>query len=187
MALNCISGRSLNDLTQYYIFPWVIKNFDHNILNWFSSSLYRNLSLPLYACELNLSDLKKKFDLQDENDKCFTGTFYSTSAFVCYFLTRQRPFTEIHLEIQGGEFDCADRLFIGTRELSVLSEKYQELIPALYNLAETYINTNNFKFGKMQKRKIEVRDFDLPIWSKEDPRKFVLILRKLLESEKVFI
>ena len=185
MALNCISGRSLNDLTQYYIFPWVIKNFDHNILNWFSSSLYRNLSLPLYACELNLSDLKKKFDLQDENDKCFTGTFYSTSAFVCYFLTRQRPFTEIHLEIQGGEFDCADRLFIGTRELSVLSEKYQELIPALYNLAETYINTNNFKFGKMQKRKIEVKDFDLPIWSKEDPRKFVLILRKLLESEKV--
>ena len=185
MALNCLSGRSLNDLTQYYIFPWVIKNIDHNILNWFSSSLYRNLSLPLFACELNLSDLKKKYDLQDQEDKCHTGTFYSTSAFVCYFLTRQRPFTEIHLEIQGGEFDCPDRLFIGTRELSVLSEKYQELIPALYNLPESYINTNNFKFGKMQKRKIEVKDFDLPIWSKEDPRKFVLILRKLLESEKV--
>ena len=185
MALNCLAGRSLNDLTQYYIFPWILKDFDHNILNWFSSSLYRNLSLPLYSCELNLADLKRKFELQDINDKCHTGTFYSTSAFVCYFLTRQRPFTEIHLEIHGGQFDCADRLFIGTRELSVIYEKYQELIPALYNLAETYINTNNFKFGKMQNKNIEVKDFNLPSWTKEDPRKFVLILRKILESEKV--
>ena len=185
MALNCLSGRSLNDLTQYYIFPWILKDFDHAILNWFSSSHYRNLALPLFACESDLSELKKKFDLQDIDDKCHTGTFYSTSAFVCYFLTRQRPFTEIHLEIHGGQFDCADRLFIGTRELSRLNEKYQELIPALYNLAEIYINTNNFKFGKMQNNNVEVKDFNLPNWTKEDPRKFVLILRKVLESEKV--
>ena len=185
MALNYLSGRSLNDLTQYYIFPWVLKDFDHNILNWFSSSLYRDLSLPLFANELNLPDLKRKYELQDIKDKCFTGTFYSTSAFVCYFLTRQRPFTEVHLEIHGGQFDCPDRLFVGTRELSNLNEKYQELIPALYNLAETYINTNNFLFGKMQKNDIEVKDFNLPNWSKDDPRKFVLILRKILESEKV--
>ena len=185
MALNYLSGRSLNDLTQYYIFPWVLKDFDHNILNWFSSSLYRDLSLPLYANQLNLQELKVKYELQDAKDKYFTGTFYSTSAFVCYFLTRQRPFTEVHLEINGGQFDCPDRLFIGTRELSNLNEKYQELIPALYNLGETYINTNNFHFGKMQKNNLEVKDFNLPKWSKDDPRKFVLILRKILESEKV--
>ena len=57
MALNYLSGRSLNDLTQYYIFPWILKDFEHNILNWFSSSLYRDLSLPLYANHLNLNDL----------------------------------------------------------------------------------------------------------------------------------
>ena len=185
MALNYLSGRSLNDLTQYYIFPWILKDFEHNILNWFSSSLYRDLSLPLYANHLNLNDLRRKYEMQDMNDKCFTGTFYSTTAFVGYFLTRQRPFTEIHLEIHGGQFDCPDRLFNGSRELSNLNEKYQELIPALYNLSETYINTNNFFFGKMQKNKVEVKDFNLPIWSKDDPRKFVLILRKILESEKV--
>ena len=185
MALNCFSGRSLNDLTQYFIFPWIIKNFDHNILNWFGSSLYRELSLPLFACEQKLSDLKSKYDLQDENDKYHSGTFYSTSAFVCYFLVRQRPFAEIHLEINGGQFDCADRLFIGTKELSNLSEKQQELIPAIYNLAETYINNNNFNFGKLQKNQKEVKDFELPNWANEDPRKFTLILRKILESEKV--
>ena len=185
MALNCFSGRSLNDLTQYFIFPWIIKNFDHNILNWFSSSLYRDLSLPLFACEQKLSDLKSKYDLQDESDKYHSGTFYSTSAFVCYFLVRQRPFSEIHLEINGGQFDCPDRLFIGTKELSNLSEKQQELIPAIYNLAETYVNNNNFNFGKLQKNQKEVKDFELPNWAKEDPRKFTLILRKILESEKV--
>ena len=185
MALNCLSGRSLNDLTQYYIFPWILKNFDHNILNWFNLSSYRDLSLPLFACEADLQQLKRKFELQDIEDKCHTGTFYSTAAFVSYFLTRQRPFTEIHLEIHGGQFDCPDRLFIGTRELSQISGKFQELIPGLYNLAESYINTNNFNFGKMQSNNIEVKDFNLPKWTKEDPRKFVLILRKILESEKV--
>ena len=185
MLLNCLSDRSLNDLTQYYIFPWVLKNFDHNILNWFSSSLYRDLSLPLFACEQNLEELKTKYELQEENDKYHSGTFYSTSAFVCYFLSRQRPYSEIHLEIHGGQFDCPDRLFIGSNELSNISEKQQELIPALYNLAESYININNFNFGKLQKNQMEVKDFNLPNWSKEDPRKFILILRKILESEKV--
>ena len=98
---------------------------------------------------------------------------------------RQRPFAEIHLEINGGQFDCADRLFIGTKELSNISEKQQELIPAIYNLAETYINNNNFNFGKLQNNNKEVKDFELPKWAKEDPRKFTLILRKILESEKV--
>ena len=32
---------------------------------------------------------------------------------------------------------------------------------------------------------MEVRDFVLPNWSKDDPRKFTLILRKVLESTKV--
>ena len=41
------------------------------------------------------------------------GTFYSTHSFVCYFLVRQRPFTEIHLETQDSKFDAPARIFIG--------------------------------------------------------------------------
>ena len=145
----------MNSLTQYYIFPWILKDFNHNIFNWFSSSSYRDLSLPLYACSENLENLKISYDNQ-KDDKCHSGQFYSTPAFVCYFMTRQRPFTEIHLDIHDAHFDYADRLFIGTDELSNLSEKFQELIPALYNLPESYI---------------------LPNWSKDDPRKFTLILK----------
>ena len=38
-------------------------------------------------------------DFITEVDKYHSGTFYSTYVFVSYFLIRQRPFSEISLEI----------------------------------------------------------------------------------------
>ena len=52
-------------------------------------------------------------------------------------------------------------------------------------LPELYVNNNKFNFGKTQRHQIIVNDFILPNWSKDDPRKFTLILRKVLESTKV--
>ena len=185
MLLNSLSGRSLTDLTQYYIFPWLLTDFEHQFLNWVSSKIYRNLSLPIFTSGQDLNEIKTKYDLQDPIDKYHCGTFYSTHAFTCYFLIRQRPFTEIHLEIQGGEFDAADRLFIGTKEMSTISEKVQELIPAIFTLPELYINTNNYHFGKQQRNLIKVDDFQLPNWAGGDARKFTLILKKVLENKKI--
>ena len=34
MILNTLSGRTFNDLSQYFIFPWIIYDFNKNILNW---------------------------------------------------------------------------------------------------------------------------------------------------------
>ena len=198
MLLNTLSGRSLINLSQYFIFPLILKDFDHRILNWLNKTLYRDLSIPIFACypilKKNLSNLDiKKFELNEIGIKYHSGTFYSTHAFVSYYLIRQHPYTEIHLEIQGGEFDFADRLFIGTKELSNLEDKHQELIPSIYTLPELYINTNKFIFGKIinsNDRKDDglnniVNDFILPKWAEEDPRKFTLVLRKILESKKV--
>ena len=42
-------------------------------------------------------------------------------------------------------------------------------------------------FGKLQKNQKEVKDFELPNWAKEDPRKFTLILRKIFLINKVNI
>ena len=39
------------------------------------------------------------------------GTHYSSSAGVLYYLIRLEPYTKIALELQGGKFDHADRLF----------------------------------------------------------------------------
>ena len=49
MKLNDLSGRSFNDLSQYYIFPWTVFNFKDNIdFSFFSNKdNFRNLSLPI--------------------------------------------------------------------------------------------------------------------------------------------
>ena len=78
MLLNVLSGRSLINLSQYFIFPRIFTNFNHNILNWISSSIYRDLSYPIFACDPSMrKDIKDKYDLI-EVDKYHSGTFYST-------------------------------------------------------------------------------------------------------------
>ena len=183
MLLNTIAGRSLNDLSQYFIFPWIIKDFNKEILNWLSDKIYRDLSLPIHACGEDKDRIINKYELLDD-EKYHSGTFYSTHSFVCYFLVRQRPFTEIHLEIQGSKFDAPARMFNGVEQLSNLNEKYQELIPALFNFPELFIKTN-YIFDESENKQEPINDFELPNWSKNDPRKFALILKKLLESERI--
>ena len=184
MLLNTLSGRSLNDLSQYFIFPWIIKDFDKDILNWMNNFIYRDLSLPIYACGNDLEKIKENYELVDMEDKYHSGTFYSTHNFVCYFLVRLHPFTEIHLEIQGSIFDTRARMFNQVNQLSEIKEKSQELIPHLFYLPELYIKLNYILEDKNSDEEI-INDFILPSWSKDDPRKFTLILRKLLESEKI--
>ena len=192
MLLNTFSGRSLINLFQYFIFPVILQDFDHKIINLVNKTMYRDLSVPIFACyhslNGNLSKLDiKNFDISDIGNQYHSGVFYSAHAFVSYFSIRQHPFTEVHLEIQGGAFDQADRLFIGTNDLSLLKDKNQELIPFIYTLPEIYINTNNFIFGKLIQKDSSgiVNDFILPKWSEDDPRKFTLIFKKILESPKI--
>ena len=45
MWLNIYSGRSFNDLTQYPVFPWIIKNYQSEVLNMNNDQ--RNLDLPM--------------------------------------------------------------------------------------------------------------------------------------------
>ena len=63
-----------------------------------------------------------------------------------------------------------------------MKEKYQESIPPLVTLPELYVNNNKFNFGKTQKKKIAVNDFILPIWSKDDPRRFSLIIKRIFRN-----
>ena len=185
MLLNVLSERSLNNLSQYFIFPRILNDFNHNILNWISSSIYRDLSFPILSSNPLLRDEMKKKYSQVSQDKYHSGTFYSTYAFISYYLIRQRPFSEISLEIQGGEFDASDRLFIGAKEICEMKEKYQESIPALITLPELFINNNKYNLGKTQKSGELVNDFYLPNWSKDDPRKFTLVLKRIFETRNI--
>jgi len=185
MFLNILSGRSLNDLSQYFIFPWIIKDFDKNNLNWLSNEIYRDLSLPIHVCGEDKERIISKYELLDD-EKYHSGTFYSTHSFVCYFLIRQRPFTEIHLEIQGAKFDAPSRMFNSAEQLSNVSEKYQELIPSLFYFPELFIK-ESFIFENTEIDKEPFADYILPNWCKNDPRKFTLVLNKILESKEVSV
>ena len=115
MLLNTLANRGYNVLSQYFIFPWIISNFPkEGNLNIFQNNFYRDLSYPIFAqnCIIR-EDLLNKYELRDIDDKYHSGTIFSTHAFVNYFNVRQRPYSECALEIQGGEFDAPDRLFIG--------------------------------------------------------------------------
>ena len=196
LFLNIIAERSLTNLCQYVVLPLIIIKLDQAVFNHFNKFIYRDLSLPLFACypvlTNNYQRLKDKvFNYTEIGNIYHSGIFYSTYSFVAYYLIRQHPFSEIHLELQGGEFDLADRLFIGQRQLASLEGKNQELIPFLFTLPEMYININNYLFGnsnRIIKGEIiqeNVSDFILPNWAENDQRKFTLYLKKLLESKNV--
>ena len=184
MFLNTICGRTYNNLSQYFIFPWIIKDF-FDSLSISSNSIYRDLTYPIFAQDEERRDtVINKYEMKESDNKYHCGTFYSTHAFVSYYLLRQCPYSEIALEIQGGHFDGADRLFNSTTQMSSMDERFQELIPELYYLPELFVNTNEYVFGYTQKRK-KVSDVELPQWSQNDPRLFVLIHKKIFEHKIV--
>ena len=72
MWMNIYSGRSLNDLTQYPVFPWLITDYisdeltqedDNN-----NSNFIRNLSLPMGMLEINDNSITRKENFIDKYD-----------------------------------------------------------------------------------------------------------------------
>jgi Beige/BEACH domain len=49
MALNRLSGRTYNDLSQYPVFPWVLKNYSSKSIDLNDPSNYRDLAYPIGA------------------------------------------------------------------------------------------------------------------------------------------
>ena len=66
MWLNIYSGRSFNDLNQYPVFPWIIKNYSTDII---SKEDFRDLNTPIGMLEINEKSNNRK--------KVFI-TFYET-------------------------------------------------------------------------------------------------------------
>ena len=47
MMLNTIAGRTYNDLNQYPIFPWILKDYTSQTLDINDSNIYRDFSKPM--------------------------------------------------------------------------------------------------------------------------------------------
>jgi hypothetical protein len=193
MQLNTIAGRSFNDLSQYPVFPWILSDYESEKLDLTKPETFRDLSKPIgIQNEKHVDEVKTKYDSFEDPSgdvaKFHYGTHYSNSAMVLYYLVRVEPFTSLHIELQSGRFDVADRQFhsIPQSWQSLYSNlnDVKELIPEFFYFPEFLHNTNGFDLGKLQRKKKSVHDVILPKWA-HNPDDFIRKHRLALESEYV--
>ena len=182
--LNMIGGRSFHDLSQYPVFPWVIKQYTEPVLNLDDPETYRDLSQPVGALNpQRLEELKSLFGEMDGDPlRCHYRVFYTSPATVVNYLIRCEPFTTCHIDLQSGAFDHATRIVtsIPATWKSVTSTRpdFRELIPEFYTLPSMLVNSNKFDLG------LENSDMELPPWC-SGPDEFIFLNRVALESKIV--
>jgi hypothetical protein len=192
LVLNLLAGRTLNDMTQYPVFPWILSDYTSSELDLTNPTTFRDLSLPMGACgsEDRRAVVRERYtemkDLGDVPSHYFTH--YSSPAVTLYFLIRLPPYTTLAILLQGGHFDHADRMFHSVqatfKAVTTSTQDVRELIPELFYLPELCINANHVDFGRRQDR-TPMDDLQLPPWARNDPYTFTYRMREALESPHV--
>ncbi|ROT77640.1 Protein FAN [Penaeus vannamei] len=186
--LNSQADRSVNDLTQYPVFPWVLADYVSESLDLGDPAIYRDLSKPVGALnECRLKRLKERCKDMPE-PRFLYGSHYSTPGFVLFYLVRQYP--QYMLCLQNGRFDHPDRMFNSLPDtwynVTTNPSDFKELIPEFYDLdgsADFLTNSMQINFGVRQNGK-PVGDVELPPWAK-GPETVIKTMRDALESEYV--
>lgn len=193
MQLNTIAGRTYNNLAQYPVFPWILADYTSEELDLSDPRVFRDLSKPVAVLnERNAKAVREKYESFEDPtgtiDRFHYGTHYSNAAGVMHYLIRVEPFTSLHIQLQSGRFDCADRQFHSIpatwQTLMDNPNDVKELIPEFFYFPEFLENQNDFDLGRLQISKERVNDVVLPKWAKS-PEDFIYKHRKALESEYV--
>uniref|UniRef100_A0A9J7ZPE6 Lysosomal trafficking regulator n=1 Tax=Cyprinus carpio carpio TaxID=630221 RepID=A0A9J7ZPE6_CYPCA len=202
--LNKHAGRSFNDLMQYPVFPFILRDYTSETLDLQDTSIYRILSKPIAVQSKEkedryvdnyryLEEEYKKGKVEDDPmppvQPYHYGSHYSNSGTVLHFLVRLPPFTKMFLAYQDQSFDIPDRTFHSMNTTWRLSSyesmtDVKELIPEFFYLPEFLVNREGFDFGVRQNSE-RVNHVNLPPWARNDPRLFILIHRQALESDQV--
>lgn len=194
MFLNWVAGRSMNDLTQYPVLPWVLADYTSDVLDLNSPASYRDFSKPVGA--LNPQRLKsfinRANDLRSIGETPYLyGSHYSNPAYVTYYLVRQHP--EYMLVLHTGKLDHGSRMFesvAGTFQ-SVLTgpTDLKELIPEFFYGNGEFLRfpagNRSLDLGVKSDGSRVSRDVILPPWANDDPREFIRLNRLALESDFV--
>ncbi|XP_077997957.1 neurobeachin-like protein 1 isoform X2 [Glandiceps talaboti] len=192
MQLNTIAGRTYNDLNQYPVFPWVLHDYTGDTLDLDNPDVYRDLSKPIGVVNpKNVEEVSSKYEnFEDPSgfiDKFHYGTHYSNGPGVMHYMVRMEPFASLHIQLQSGRFDCADRQFHSIpntwQSLMDNPNDVKELIPEFFYLPEFLENMNDFDLGKLQTGE-NVLDVVLPNWA-NSANDFIYKHRMALESEHV--
>ena len=190
MWLNTLAGRTYNDLTQYPIFPWILKDYESETIDLNDESIYRDLSKPMGALNPDrLSQFIERFNAFDDPTipKFHYGSHYSNVGIVLYYLLRLEPFTSYFLTMQGGKFDHPTRMFMSIidtwKNCLTNSSDVKELIPEFFYLPEFLENSNDFCFGFYNGQEVRF-NVELPKWASSSID-FITKHREALESDYV--
>jgi hypothetical protein len=116
------------------------------------------------------------------------GSHYSSLGSVLFFLIRMRPYTDYALDLQGGHFDHADRIFTSIQRtytnITTSMTDVKELLPEFYYNPHFLDNHNQLTLGQRQNGTL-VSQVDLPPWANGSSQVFVEVMRAALESEYV--
>ncbi|XP_063688636.1 lipopolysaccharide-responsive and beige-like anchor protein isoform X2 [Bolinopsis microptera] len=190
MFLNTIAGRSYNDLGQYPIMPWILKNYTSEKLDLSDPGNYRDLSRTMGAQTAErAAKFRDKFEMSKEGvaPPFHYGTHYSTPGFVLMWLLRVEPYTTMFLKLQSGKFDHPCRAFSSVAQAWDNCQRdmadVKELIPEMFYLSELFVNDNGYELGDDEEGN-SVNTVTLPPWAK-DHHHFLQVHREALESEYV--
>ena len=107
MHLNSLADRSLADLTQYPVLPWVVADYTSPRLDLDSQETFRDLSKPGGALnQARLASLKARREemagpgREDGPTGYLYGSHYSCPGFILYYLVRKDP--QLMLCLQNG-------------------------------------------------------------------------------------
>lgn len=174
--LNIFSGRNWTDHTQIPIFPWIMTDFDS-----IQSDTIRNFKYPIYAQnQLQKESCRAKYEESDQSYLIpYHQSEYISNIGSNYYLFRLEPFTTEHYAIHK-KMDNPDRMFFRFRTNSM----HSELVPEVFFMPEILKNFNNLIIEKTS-NDLDISDVELPSWAKNNPRKFVSVIRKILEGDTV--
>jgi factor associated with neutral sphingomyelinase activation len=186
LYINSLGDRTINDLTQYPIFPWIISNYTASDLDLQDVNNFRDLSKPVGALDdVRLRRLLERYE-EMSHPKFMYGSHYSTPGFVLFYLARLYP--HYVLCLQSGRFDHPDRMFNSVADVfkncQTNMSDFKELIPEFYDISQQgnfLVNNLGINFGYRYNGR-KVADVELPPWA-ESPKNFVTILRDALESD----
>ena len=179
LLLNKYSSRSYNDTNQYPIMPWLF--LEEGIKK------IRNFDLPISVQDEKTQDffLSKGTVYLSSEESLAHGNHYSTSAYMCFYLMRTNPFTNIMIRFQSNNFDVPDRQYVDIKQTIILCESLgnnREIIPELFSMPEIYINLNDNDFGK-QKAGLRVHNISFQPYA-ENPFEFCYLIKDLINNNE---
>ena len=161
ILINLFSNRSFRDIFQYPVFPtfYNLINLERQMNEHIG---FQNISLDSIKRKdlfLKIYITKKDADLLNSENFIF-NVYYSNPAYLFNYLLRIFPYTLLHIEYQGGNFDNPNRLFYSVESALNCSLRdktdLREMIPEFFYMIELFYNKNNILFEKpSDKREID--------------------------------